>query len=344
MLTQSQRKSRQHPLLQYSGKGERATHWTQQATIRASNLILFKFEHISVPEERLPLLVFLKAIASGGSIPYAIRLLLDLFREGVDLSTMGISQLEELWTQTSSVSAADNDESVRAFVIFRTHFESDDWQIVRHLSCLTCTNRAANLLAKIATNNKFWEDLPEYDAHRCTCLVKAARELRDYSDIDSVAICVSREELSLELRGRHLSWSPVPDSGADVWPPALSKPSPNASSSERLIELAAGKPAPVIISRGFYSASQDKGAILVDLPESIASKRQRFCLIVGQDWRSSGGERWLAKMIKKIVGHGVIHRDPGQFGESMTPTEKRMLRFWNHILAGKEEPHPIWPE
>ena len=346
MLTRRERKSREHPLLEYSGAGQQAEHWTRKATIRASNLILFKFEHISLPEEPDALLASLKAI-SPFSVKSTVRLLGEAFNEGLKVTMKAVSRLQELWTQSNSVPMADNNEPVWACVTFRTYFELDNWQIIRHLSCLTCSNRAARHLSTFTTV-KDWPDIQDIDTHRRSCLVKAAQEFHDYSDIRSVAVCLSREHLSLRWRpnttGCHLRWAHLPDWDAHVWPPKLSEVCRNVTRSERLTELPTGKPVPLILSRGFHSAIQDKGVIVAELPNLEPPKRQRFCLFVGHDWRTLGGERLLARIIKHIAQMGSIHRDPNRFYEDMTASERRKLMFWKRILAGDKPPHADWPE
>lgn len=133
-----------HHLLRFSTIHNGSTHWSGHATIQHSNLVLFSFRHFAVPEDRMALEACLDSFGMGGIGPAARYLSGLLDTRNAVVSTMNaISLLENLWTRDNPQPFAENHFPIRARILFHTFFQPNDWQIVRELSCVTSSERAA---------------------------------------------------------------------------------------------------------------------------------------------------------------------------------------------------------
>ncbi|KIW09895.1 hypothetical protein PV08_11996 [Exophiala spinifera] len=144
-----------HPLLKWVKISSTGVPWTAHATIRHSNMCLFAFSHLSLPEELDLLLACLRQASSWGvgSIrKIATSLVMSLTDHSfVRNTTMGsILQLRNDWLREDENTSVDSEYPLRALFVFRTYIRTSDWQIIRELLCISCTAQTAHNLAKIA--------------------------------------------------------------------------------------------------------------------------------------------------------------------------------------------------
>ena len=354
--SQLSRTDRRHPLLQYSGIGEDSTHWSKYATVRSSNLVLFRFRNTSLPEGRLALSEVLEELIPSETVQKGASLLLDTLLQGAVITTEGLALLEQLWTETDQRRTAREDEPTRACITFGTFFEEDDWQIVRLLSCITCSNAAASQLAMIA--NRFTQ-LParvrRSDAHRCPCLSKAVRDMRNYSGVESATSCILNVQVGLKFTlnadgGRHLCWDRVWDWEESFWPDDLLESPPEVTHSDMLFELLPGKPAPPILrsvstrDENFEDTDEHSGILLqMRRPgrSRIPVQCPEYCVLVFRDWRYSGGEPWLGEVVAEVVSRRRIMSRPWLRGRDVSDVEIEYLTCWSRILAGDDPPDAL---
>jgi hypothetical protein len=144
-----------HPLLRWANTSLHQAPWIRQATIRHSNMSLFMFSHLPLPEDPDTLVECLEQVSSQGaeSIGDIARGLISSFLgyTGAMTTTLGrILQLKNEWLKEGNDVTTGSESPVRALFSFRTCVRSFDWQIVRELWCISCTLQAVQRLAIIA--------------------------------------------------------------------------------------------------------------------------------------------------------------------------------------------------
>ena len=144
-----------HPLLRWVNASPYQAPWTRHATIRHSNMSLFMFSHLPLPEDSDTLVEFLQQVSGmrAGSIGDIALGLISSFLDCTSAMTTTsnrILQLRNEWLKEGSGVAAGSESPVRALFSFRTYVRTFDWQIVRELWCISCTLQAAQRLATIA--------------------------------------------------------------------------------------------------------------------------------------------------------------------------------------------------
>lgn len=349
-----------HPLLKFSQLCYGPGHWTNKATIRHANLVLFTFRHIVVPEERGALETFLVASGeAGGSLTNAQVLYRDL-REpaaAVHITSYGLSQLEMAWTQSETPTIADTDQTLRAWVFFQTFFRREDWQIVRQLSCITFSPRAVETLATIALDGCNTNPGPvcEPTAHRCPCLVKAVEALRLLHGKDSAAGAMLGLTLNLELglhgsADIHFQWAraqdAVPPSHPMIALMQTSNASPHLRLSSLLTEILVKKPTPRLLIAFLKPAKRTgaRGALLLKKPHLWHSACPTYCLLVLKESDLSD-EAELGDTILRVVEAREIFgvRGHGQGVTAIGVTDHACFKLWADILRRKVPFDVRWP-
>ena len=142
-----------HPLLRWARRSPSETSWTAHATIRHSNMCLFIFSYLSLPEDQDSLVACLQ---QGGGVEkarqtamYLMHSLLD-HTGAVTTTSAHISQLKKQWLRDNEETFNSTELPVRALFSFHTNIRTSDWQILRELRCVSCTIPTLTQLAKIA--------------------------------------------------------------------------------------------------------------------------------------------------------------------------------------------------
>ena len=144
-----------HPLLRWANTSLHQAPWTRHATIRHSNMSLFVFSHLPLPEDPDTLVECLQQVSDQGgeSISDIARGLISSFLgdTGAMTTTLNrILQLKNEWLKEGKDVTTGPGSAVRASFSFRTCVRNFDWQIVRELWCISCTLQAVQRLATIA--------------------------------------------------------------------------------------------------------------------------------------------------------------------------------------------------
>jgi hypothetical protein len=147
-----------HPLLKWANTPLHQAPWTRHATIRHSNMSLFVFSHLPLPEDPDTLMECLQQVSGQGaeSIGDIARDLISSFLDhtGAMTTTLNrILQLKNEWLKEGNDVTTGSESPVRALFSFRTCVRSFDWQIVRELWCISCTLLAVQELATIAKSD-----------------------------------------------------------------------------------------------------------------------------------------------------------------------------------------------
>ncbi|OQV02273.1 hypothetical protein CLAIMM_07502 [Cladophialophora immunda] len=125
-------------------------------TIRHTDMVLFTFVHLTIPEDREALDGFLAHLGRRHSlsvqeIAYLMLSKLRDHRTGVLATTqVRINQLKSEWLRLDPGKVATAEVGVRAMFSVRTSINFRYWQIERELLCISCNRAAAQSLASIA--------------------------------------------------------------------------------------------------------------------------------------------------------------------------------------------------
>ena len=142
-----------HPFLRWADVLPLHAPWAAFATIRHSNMCLFTFHHLSLPEDLDAMTVCLQQLCRlwGGSVRDVVEKLLAFFdpRDGdaITATSERILELRTEWLKDHS-SFTGEPHPLMVLFCFRTFLRTSDWQMVRDLSCISCSPRAMSLLQK----------------------------------------------------------------------------------------------------------------------------------------------------------------------------------------------------
>jgi hypothetical protein len=349
-----------HPLLRFSKGRHNSTHWTRNATIRHSDLVLFSFRHFAIPEELEALKLSLRRCQPDSSIKTAARNVLQFIAEELAAATItmdGISQLENLWTQTEDPIVLDTEEPIRAWFSFQTFFRSRDWQLVRLLSCVTCTQRALEAVATIADANSWMpRSLLDWTIHRCPCLFNAVLSLRSLCGKDSAAGAIGTLALNLkrdvqDIPESHFQWAKLSalnqdECDANMLNETLLVGNRFSRESSKLTELLPGRPASRFLSALLRAPTivDAQGAILLKKPPSWPEECPTFCLLVLGESNFDDEPR-LAGAIKQAMRAGATYgiRVDESGSSEMAMSDEVCLNLWIDILMGKMPVDAAWP-
>ena len=365
-------KNGEQPLLRFSSRRNDSKHWTKHATIRHSNLVLFSFRHVAVPEDRETLRAWLNLSNATDGAAQQNMLLSCLIQEtnAMTITMNGVLQLENKWTGTNHETSSEHGTPVLAWIWFQSYFRTCDWQVVRELSCLTVSMPAYNELVAIAGIP--WSPLPDWTAHQeCPCLTTDAESLRSLCGKESAISAVSNFVLRLQSFIRedgeaHLRWereSNNEDSRAvaeshHLWKMVSSRcslhvPRPSFRSSELLEELLPGKLVPPSLGRVFdidilsrASRMCKEGATLLTKPPSWPASCPTYCLLI-LNQTDFDDEPHLGRMLV-LACNGHTAHIPGHNGtfESRvlaTLSEMTAIQLWTDILYGLNPTDTEWP-
>lgn len=146
-----------HPQLTWTKISDDAP-WTARATIQHSNMCLFVFSHLSLPEDPDSLLSCLRQASSvgiGSTRAIADSLVVSFTDHSLVKHTTldRILQLKNDWLWEPEYVSNGSENLLRALFAFRTYIRTSDWQVVRELWCISCTAQTLHNLARIAELN-----------------------------------------------------------------------------------------------------------------------------------------------------------------------------------------------
>ena len=145
-----------HPFLRWMAPSDTQPNLlARKLTIRHSNMILFKYVHLPIPENAKELVDFLKGVArlrgaSTKEIAAALWRTISSQATSVATTTSRIDQIKSDWLKLTPMLRPVEKSGVRALFSFRSLLRSNDWQVVREIRCISCTYLAAQKLASLA--------------------------------------------------------------------------------------------------------------------------------------------------------------------------------------------------
>jgi hypothetical protein len=358
----------EQPLLRFSSSHNSSKYWSEHATIRHSDLVLFSFHHAAVPEDPDALRAWLTLPNTNGGTSQENMLLSCLIQEtnAVTITMNGILQLENIWMRTTHQLGSENDDPMIAWVWFRSYIRSRDWQVVRELNCLTVSAHSFKELVAIAGIP--WAPLSDdWIAHRCHCLTKNVESLRSLcgkeSAITAMLNLVLRLEIYLHDDGEaHFRWTKESNTttaldadSRSLWKSASSRSRLQAlqgrtsgfHSKELLEELLPGKVVPPFLANilkipaGFGNSG---AALLHHAPVWPAIAFPGYCLMVF-DETSFDDEAAVGRKILRLSNAGDLYVPERNEirRKDVSDLEKRAFSLWADVLLGKERSNTQWP-
>lgn len=346
------------PLLRYSTGSSCRQPWSSHATVRHSNLVLFLFRHVALPEDVTELKSCLISLFESGDLvqraQIVFRMLAD--RRAVTIKVRDIEQIENLWTRVEHQPNTATGEPVSAWLRFSTYVRSNDWQVVRHLQCLTGSQRAIQALASIG--GIAWDGSAEkWQGYHVACLVRLTQPLRSFCGVSSLEAALSNTDLTLQQeigvdgKTRHLIWTKSASQSSDSAETGLlefEESRGHARTSSKLEALLSTRlPPPHLSPSGNFlrHVRAHGGSLLMKKTETWPVTCPTFCLMVFE--RSSfPSESCLAEKLSQWLSEGVctIPGDlPGGDQGILRPNDEAAISFWIDILSGKRRSDSGWP-
>jgi hypothetical protein len=273
-----------HPLLRWANTSLHQAPWTKHATIRHSNMSLFMFSHLPLPEDPDTLVECLQQVSGQGaeSLSDIARDLISSFLDytGAMTTTLNrILQLKNEWLKEGNDVTTGSEWPVRALFSFRTCVRSFDWQIVRELWCISCTLRAVQRLATIADIDfealcapTGWStDMPSFSS-------SVFRSLHSLTQKDSARAAINSTVLYLTIQ--------VGECGQHSCQWISREASEDISKSFSLLS-------PSVCCHGTLASLVDKGTALMEVLEKPLPTDLKRRL--GPQLSASGGEVLLCK-------------------------------------------------
>jgi hypothetical protein len=351
-----------HPFLRFSRSQNSVDHWSRHATIQHANMVYFSFRHFAIPEDREALEAFLNSLSMEGSIAQAARCLSELFEEQntVTVTMKGVSQLESLWMRNNCRKFSGKDYPVRARILFHTYLQSDDWQLVRRLSCVTSSQGATEELLRIA-GKAVPGPLYGWSLHRCQCLMEGTQSLRSVSGKVSMIIATKDTRLRLKLSERendgvHLRWvkSSLGEelgAGLDLWAslgsdPSTSTPKSGLHHSDVLMEVLSGTCLASCLPwfDDIPSGFGQYGAIVLKKSSLWPASCPTFCCLVF-DQTNFDDELALGDKIVRTCNAGDLYAilPYGCIARTPSVLDTAAIDLWTQILMMLQVPDAEWP-
>lgn len=197
-----------------------APHYQSQPyTIRHANMVMFSFSHLSIPSDKILLERLLVSIYQPHTAPIQeiASSLLSNFqdqREGVVVTTrQRVDLLKSEWLKLSPATTAFTETVVRALFSVRTFVRNDDWQIERELLCISCSRKAAQVLASIAgAGAEALRISTEWAAETLEFPSSSFAELRSITGRHSATAAINNRVFRLMQSSKHDGYQWVPRS------------------------------------------------------------------------------------------------------------------------------------
>jgi hypothetical protein len=365
------------PLLIYDRRHPNSPAWSKLATIQHSNLVQFKFQYRTIPEDLELLRQFLRtAERSDRSEDPAIRArgILTLFEQHAAVQTdmSAVVKLIDLWVENPNlVMGAETPptRSVQVLVNFHTYFDIGTWQTIRLLDCFVCSQTAWNLLLQVSR----YEDPPARDpwmsdqrADLCACV----HPLRSFHGKESTTAALLNLELQLcgpnprdpstsDLRHApsktDLTWEKVTKPTREdlffhnnVWArPDIHWQYTRSTTKQREIHPFAPVASwlDAILQARSIQQKGEQGAILLRKPPTWPESCPFFCLAVFDANVDFFTERSLGQMLDQALLAKDIYvvtdgeNKPRPFGD----VDYRASQLWANILGGRAAAETPWP-
>lgn len=167
--------------------------WARKATIRHSNRVELSSVQVTVPEDLYLLNACLNSLFPTLSAKDSARkVLISLEDDNLAVTTS---------VKASSWQGSQLKESIleiRALVFFTSRLRSQDWQIVRQVLCILCSERAIQFMAKIAELRPTIRTSPNGSGvAQCERFLQAINSLNLVGGTRSVGLALTRCQLSL---------------------------------------------------------------------------------------------------------------------------------------------------
>jgi hypothetical protein len=200
-----------HPLLRFSRIHPDSSHWSRHVTIRHSNIVLFSFRHVALPEdiEALGIVLSRPEVGKISMESPALNCWLAL-KNGVMITPNGIHLLEQSWTRTTRQTIYEDDRPIHASIELKAFLRAEDWQLMKVMMCITASRRAMESLRILSgtISPRYWDAT----VHCCPCLLTDTQAIRSLRDEPSATMAALNIGLSLELSEQsngemHFSWA-----------------------------------------------------------------------------------------------------------------------------------------
>jgi hypothetical protein len=260
-----------HPLLKWAKVSPTDIRWTAHATIRHSNMCLFAFSHLLLPEDPESLVACLRQASSlgvGSARTIATSLVVSLTDPSLVRNTTmeRILQLKNDWLREGESASNVSESPLRALFVFRTYFRTSDWQLVRELWCISCTAQAVHTLAKFAGFSiSTLRSRMQQSAKECPLSASDFEALRGLTGSDAASAAVNSKVLY------HCVASPGGETGGVSCPWESHLASEDMKRSFSLL-------APSVCSRERTASYLDRGSALMEVLKKPSPKKLLYHL------------------------------------------------------------------
>ncbi|OJJ32935.1 hypothetical protein ASPWEDRAFT_42963 [Aspergillus wentii DTO 134E9] len=346
--------------LQFSQAEGNPVPWKQHATIRHSNLILFSFHILSIPEDPSQIIKILESLSrSEPGPPTTCEDLLELLDDdqSITVTMNAVYQLETAWTGRAHKPTALGDFPVRARVLFHTYLR-EDWQIIREIHCIAASRFAVLALMQMAGHHGRPSYLSPGLMPSITLETENLRALRCFSGSASLAGALSAAYL-------RLATEPSPSPAGTNPPSVVFQPlnenenSPLFDLEKKLTYKQTSNPTSSkqeTVSDGFAAPAELKrcsvptrkmdrtGAVLIKKPLSWSADSPAFCLMILDDVPLTDLPR-LGQRLSEVCAAQNIYvtgAERGNDGHPLSDVDQIGILRWIEILSGRLSEDSPW--
>ena len=164
-----------------------------------------KRRHHQIPEDLVELKAFLQALGPAETHKSAASDLLDILLHEANraiVSELALSNLLGHSGDRGGLFDLPGGEPVLVLLACQNWFDLPQWQVVRAITCVSCTPEAARQLAMLADRDGMIPSLSFWRAHDCSCLLSASGQFETLDVRRSVQAAWSRDLFCVVPGGR----------------------------------------------------------------------------------------------------------------------------------------------
>ena len=334
-------------------------------SMRHSNIVMFSFRVLEIPEQPEGYYDLIHSLRYDRENSRIMLHVLSVIRQNqytLPMTRGQIRELEKYWTGENTQTSygrsiiSHPDQRIKAFLLFRTFFQQEDWQIKREVYCVIWSSQAAsvlNLFLGAGINFIFAED--SLVSIQQSEFIRAFQRVRKISGRQSVAYALDNTSLVLvpcndaSGHGNQLQWRQPQSQGIpeDVVEKSVAW-FDFASYSEDVVQSYYHQAAGLLwviraeqtidLTPDLISIPDDVGkggAMLVMKPGDWLPQCPRFCLFVllNHGFRDQSLLAQLLRYAVQMRDMYCVFQDVGQEPDALSAADTDLLEKWEQSLS-----------
>ena len=358
------------PFLKWADRRDVSIPWAANTSMRHSDIVMFSFRVLEIPENQEDFYDLIHSLRYDHENSRMMLHVLRVIRQNqytLPMTRGQICDLEKYWTGANTETSYGTnimdhpDQRIRAFLLFRTFCQQEDWQIKREVYCVIWTSRAASLLSLfLGADIDFIFDEDSPPSIQQSEFIRAFQQVRKFSGRQSVAYALDDTSLVLlpyndaSGRGNLLQWRQPQSQGisGDVVKNSVAW-FDFASCSEDIVQAYHHQGAGLLWVIGTEQTTDPPpelmsipddvgkgGAMLVMKPGAWPQQCPRFCLFVllNHGFQDEARLGQLLRYAVQMRDMYCVCQDDGQEPDALSAADTHLLRRWEDSFSRQSIP------